>query len=55
MDCDRPDIQYGAKQPSRWMSKPCRGEHEKSTRIGKYLNGGLRHIEQVVRKVGLAE
>ena len=47
LGCDRPDIQFAAKEASRWMSKPCREDQDKVTRIGKYLNGGLRRMEQV--------
>ena len=47
LGCDRPDIQYAAKEASRWMSSPCRGDMERIARIGKYLNGGFRRVVQI--------
>lgn len=46
LGCDRPDIQYAAKEASRWMSAPCHGDREKIVRIGKDLNGDFRMIVQ---------
>ena len=38
---DRPDIQFAAKEISRKMSDPRRGDREKITRLAKYLNSPM--------------
>lgn len=43
---DRLDIEYAAKEASRWMSEPCLGDYEHITPDGKFLNGGIRPMEQ---------
>lgn len=45
LGCDGPDVQYAAKEASRWMAKRCQDDHEHITRIGKYLNCGARRME----------
>lgn len=47
LGCDRPDLQFAAKEASRWMAQQCEEDQEKVSRIGKYLNRGARRMEQV--------
>lgn len=44
LGCDRLDIQFAAKEASRWMAQPCEGDIEHITRIGKCLNGEMGQI-----------
>lgn len=46
--CDRPDIQYVAKEPSRWMANPCQRDYEKVGRRGTYLNSGCLRLVQSI-------
>lgn len=44
----RPDVQYAAKEASRWMSKRCRNVQGTTETVGKYLNGGPRRVVQLL-------
>ena len=43
---DRPDLQYSAKEVSRWMSKPCRHHWEPMKRLARYLLDAGRMIQE---------
>lgn len=46
--CDRPDSQYAAREGSRWMPRPRRGDHEMIVRIGKCaLTVAFRRVEEI--------
>lgn len=47
LGCDRPDLQYAAKEASTWMAKPCQDDRGTIARIGEYVNGGARRMEQL--------
>lgn len=52
LGCDRPGIQYVAKESSHWMSSPCQGHREKLVRIGSAPTEGTIRWCRVCLSVG---
>ena len=43
---DRPDLQYAAKDMAKHMANPCSLDWIKVKRVGKYLVGAPRYVQQ---------
>ena len=46
LSLDRPDIAYASKEASKRMSKPLEGDKRRLRRIGRYLKGAPRLVQQ---------